>query len=339
MSVSERITDALHQTVVAVLDLFGELRLVVVAAVGEARTVEHQVGIDERLRERPAGPVRSRGELPRRGVEPQQLLAELVGEDDLLIVDLLAGEELAPLGFQIGRAVHERIGALVHQRLARRNGLPKPALGRGFQPQFRVVLAVGTLIEADTGFQGQRHHDELAAVASLVELLLVLGVDGFVVPGHRAEGLDLRVVEPGPPEASHALVVFHLRVVVHVRSRLRKARQEVVDVVDVRPVADIPAGLFLGTPLRFEEIRGAVYGHQIGILVPVGQRRVARHVLLQQSVDEEHHILLRTEERIGSHLRKGLALEKVGARRQSEGRQHQQRYDFAVFHDLVRIRK
>ena len=126
-------------------------------------------------------------------------------------------------------------------------------------------------------------HDVFAAVARFVEGRHVLRVDRCVVPGDGAEGFHLFEVLPCAPEPRRAFVVgVHL---LGESLRFAHVREEVVDVVDRRPVADRPARLQVGCPRSVgQEGERLFRGHDVRIAVAVAQVLDARRVLLQESV-------------------------------------------------------
>ena len=286
-------------------------------------------------------------------MERRELLAVLTAEDHLLREQPGAGEERAVGGLHIAR--DERIGPLVHDLLGGGSGLAQEfvvgvILGL---PRFvgrrlaRVVLAEGAFIEADARLEGQCHplvderrafrelgvgeavgacegevfqhfvHDVLAAVAGFHHRLLVAGRDREVVPGHGAEGLHLVVVEPGAPETGCAFVV----VVGSFGEPLRLAHvhQEIVDVVDRRPVADRPAALQVGCPRGVGQERERLFGgHDVRVPVAVAQVCCAGGVFLDEPVGIGQQGAFVREIIPGSDLGVGIPVKEILAGREQE---------------------
>ena len=334
--------DALAEPVVAVLDLGGEL----FARGLVARTVEVEVGPYEVLVERPALPVAARRVAPRQFVVGRHANAHLAGPDHLRVVHLLLREEAAVLGPDVGRVVHDRVDAGIHQFAGGVGCGAQEAVGGltvlpGFAGRgvYGVVFAVGSLEQADARLVGQgdvavdacrvdpaarvvavrageveilEHalHDVFAAVARLVEGDHVLGVDRGVVPGHCAEEFHLLEVLPGAPEAGRSLIMGV--------GLLGKSAgfvhvcQEVVDVVDRLPVADRPAGLQVGGPRGVGQKGERLFrGHDVGVSVTVSQGFGAGGVFLKETVrvGDQRGFVLEIVAR--THLGNGFPVEEA----------------------------
>ena len=341
--------DALRETVIAVFDFGREL----LAGRRVARTVQVEVGLHEILVERPALSVAARRVTPRQVVERGHADAHLACPDHLGRVDGLLREEFPVLGLDVGGVVHDAVYAGRHQFLTclgafaqefLRSLLVFPRLAR--RRVYRMVFAVGAFEQADAGLVGQgdvpvdagavdpvrrrvavlagevqvfEHalHDVFTAVARFVERHHVFGVDRFVVPGYGTEGLDLLEILPCAPETGCAFVV----VVGSFGEPLRLAHvhQEIVDVVDRRPVTDRPAALQVGCPRSVGQERERLFGsHDVRVSVAVTQVCCAGGVFLDEPVDIGQQRAFVREIIPGSDLGVGIPVKEILARREQE---------------------
>ena len=142
-------------------------------------------------------------------------------------------------------------------------------------------------------------HDIFPVVAPLVKGLFVFGVNRLVIPRHRPEGLDLAEVEPCPPEAANPFIVvkdsFRGR-------RLPKVLQEIVDIVEHRPVAAAPPALLISIPVPDVEVVDIDFGDILRILVPIGKRRGRRGIAVQETVGVGRQRGFRREILVGDNL-------------------------------------
>ena len=364
--------DRLLQAVVAVFELLGVGRRLVVGPVGETAAVAVQIGVDEVGVERPALAHRPRGEVPRHVVPDVLLVVVFARPHHLLFEHGGRREERTVLRGHVGRRVDERVDARLHQLFAGIGRLAQPfvvlvVFGIPRLARRRidaVVFAVGSLEEADARLDGQcdvavdllvvdpclrgvavfagvvevfEHalHDVFAAVAGLVEVFLAVGADDVVVPGHSAEGLHQFEIVPCPPEARRTLVVGEGRFAHALR--FVHPFEEGVDVVDEVPCAVAPTALQRGVPDGLVEVARRLF-HLDDVAVAVAARDVARtrRVGVQEAVGVFFQRSFVLEIFVGADLLDRLLVEEIlaGGERQTS----QSRINYS-FHSFVQIRR
>ena len=264
------------------------------------------------------------------------------------------------LRLHVRRVVDQRVWTVVHQLLGGSGCLFQELVGRALQPQFIVVLAVRALKQADPRLEGQCHptgdkraalhlrpvsgairrgerqvlqhvcHHRLAAVASLVELLRLPGVERMFIPGHIAEGAHHVVVEVGPPEASHPFIMA-VGSLVDFALHLRQVVEEVVHLTEVIPG---PSALLTGVPgVSLQEGRRGAGGTVVGILVASPGNVLFRgEESLQEAVGVELQVVLRGHESLGPDGILRLAVQEVLARGASQCQQSHEQECIVSFH-------
>ena len=168
-------------------------------------------------------------------------------------------------------------------------------------------------------------HDQLTAVAGLVEQLGVRGADGFVIPRDVAEALDLGEIEVGAEETGEGRI-FDTDLLVRA---VADVLQQGVDIAEGRPAPAAAAG-------RNGALAHALVGHVVlGEVVVVGhiQLRGGEQFIEADGVGLE--LTLALEERVGGKPVLGDGVQQVVAAGESEsGQEHQYGNDY-LFHSGI----